>query len=81
MDKYYKISMFLSADDHKDAEVIKFEIVSGQEFTISREYTPACKVDPETYPEVNGFDVMLSIKSAIELRDFLIFALPVDKII
>ena len=74
---YHKASVFLHGTD--DAEPVNFEILDDVELVITRHDTPACTISPDDLCEIRGFEVILSIESAMRLRDFLIFCMPTTK--
>ncbi len=76
---YHKASVFLHCTDNADTEPVNFEILDSDEFIISRDDTPACTINPDDLCEIRGFEVILSIESAMMLRDFLIFCMPTTK--
>lgn len=74
---YEKISTYLFVEDDLDSSTLDFEMTDDG-LTISREKTIACSKNPEQFPEIEGFELEFSIKSAIRLRNFLNHALPAD---
>jgi len=73
---FFKIEQYLHVEDcGGDTEGVTFKIYCD-ELSISREDTPADIMNPKLLPAIKGFDVTFSIESALELRDFLNFALP-----
>lgn len=75
----HRASVFLRCTDNADTEPVNFEILDGHKFVISRDDTPACTISPDDLCEIKGFEVILSIESAMRLRDFLIFCMPTTK--
>lgn len=75
---YFKISTWLYVEDDLDTETVDFEIIPEEGLIISRDKTPECSKNPDKFPEVPEIELVFSMASARQLRDFLNHALSLD---